>query len=91
MTARRLSGSARLAPLIRAASIQASTAILDAGSRQTGLVAERSFGAAAMFQAFFSAQTAIAICRNAPTTERTDGSAADVLNRMIAAMGYNVQ
>jgi hypothetical protein len=76
--------------VVQAASIQTSAVIADKGSRWSDLVREGGLSATAVFQCFISRRMAAAIAGEAPGTAFINCSFPDVVNGMIAAMGYEV-
>lgn len=76
--------------VVQAASIQTSTVISDKGSRWAEVVAKGGLSATAVFQALISSRMAAAIARLAPEARLINCSFPDVVNGLIAEMGYNV-
>lgn len=76
--------------VVQAASIQTSAVIAQKGSRWSSLVARGGLSATAVFQALISSRMAAAIAATAPGTHYINCSFPDVVNGMLAEMGYDV-
>lgn len=76
--------------VVQAASIQTSAVIAQKGTKWSSLVSRGGLSATAVFQALISSRMAAAIARTAPGTHYINCSFPDVVNGMIAEMGYDV-